>query len=52
MCGDTVGGEFGMVLASEFKMAMALFKIPVSGWTCLGTERGKLETNDCVVGSG
>ena len=33
-------------LTNEFKMAIALFEIPVSGWTCLRTRSRILEPKD------
>ena len=30
-----------MSLTNEFRIAIALFEIPVSGWTCLRTRKGK-----------
>ena len=35
-----------MSLTNEFRMAMALFEIPVSGWTCLRTIMGISECDD------
>lgn len=36
-------------LTNELRMAMALFEIPVSGWTCLRTERGELSSQFRVM---
>ena len=33
-----------MSLTNEFKMAIALFEIPVSGWTCLRTGKRDVRT--------
>jgi hypothetical protein len=33
-------------LTNEFKMAIALLEIPVSGWTCFNTENKLCKSND------
>lgn len=39
---DSVGDRYSLSLTNEFKIAMALFEIPVSGCTCLRTAIQKL----------
>lgn len=55
-CGDILDASVAIrskiSLTNEFKIAMALFEIPVSGCTCLSTETRqvvRLSTHACLV---